>query len=109
MGAFAADKKTFFSGGPRDRDLLDVMIHHREPMEKVRGALKREQTETCEFHCILIRRTIFDRVGHFDEDMGATKDHIDFSICVAQAGGKIMPDRADAVQFLTTPHELTSV
>ncbi len=34
------------------------------------AALKREQTETCEFHCVLMRRTIFDRVGHFDEDMG---------------------------------------
>jgi glycosyltransferase involved in cell wall biosynthesis len=89
-GAFAVDKKTFFSSGPGDRDLLDVMTHHREPIEKVRDVLKREQTETCEFHCILMRRSIFDRTGPFDEDMGATKDHIDFSICVAQVGGKIV-------------------
>lgn len=99
-GAFAADNSAFFSAGAGDRDLLDVMIHHREPLEKIKGVLKREQTDTCEFHCILIRRNVFDRVGPLDEDMGATKDHIDFSMLIAKVGGKIMFEPTSLITYV---------
>jgi GT2 family glycosyltransferase len=69
--------------------LREKMYRQGQPVAKVRSQLQRSQTELCEFHCALVRTEIFDRIGKFDEAMLNTKEHVDFCMAIAQAGGSV--------------------
>ena len=69
--------------------LREKMYRQGQPVVKVRSQLQRSQTELCEFHCALVRTEVFERIGNFDEAMLNTKEHVDFCMAVAQAGGTV--------------------
>ena len=86
-----------FAGG-ESRVVTDIhgKRHIREKMYKqgqqvtdVLPSLQRTETELAEFHCVLIRREIFDRIGNLDPQMLCTKEHLDFCMTVREAGGKV--------------------
>ena len=54
----------------------------------------------CGFHCVLVRRDVFDRFGHLDEKLLSTKEHIDFSMTVRNAGGKVMFEPASVITYV---------
>jgi GT2 family glycosyltransferase len=58
-------------------------------LSEVQDQLKRRECEFAEFHCMLVRRDIFDTIGLLDEQLLSTREHIDFSMSVTNAGGKI--------------------
>lgn len=83
-----------FAGG-ESHIVTDVhgKLHIREKMYKqgqkvaeVRPRLKQMPTELTEFHCMLVRSDVFERVGTFDEAMLNTKEHLDFCMTVTAAG-----------------------
>ncbi|WNZ27626.1 glycosyltransferase [Leptolyngbya sp. NK1-12] len=55
--------------------------------------LHRKKTDYVEFHCMLVRTAIFEKIGLLDEGMLATREHIDFCFMVTQAGGSIYSER----------------
>ena len=55
----------------------------------VKDRLQRRECELAKFHCMLVRRDVFDAIGLLDEKLLSTKEHIDFSLTVTNAGGKI--------------------
>lgn len=55
----------------------------------VQDQLHRRECEFAEFHCVLVRRDLFDKIGLLDEKLLSTREHIDFSLTVTHAGGKI--------------------
>lgn len=55
----------------------------------VKDQLQRRVCEFAEFHCLLVRRDIFETIGLLDENLLSTREHIDFSMSVTNAGGKI--------------------
>jgi GT2 family glycosyltransferase len=63
----------------------------------VRDKLHRKKTDYVEFHCMLVRMAIFDKIGLLDEGMLATREHIDFCFMVTQAGGSIYSEREAVV------------
>ena len=63
----------------------------------VRDQLHRIQCEYVEFHCVLVRTEIFERIGLLDEGMLATREHIDLCMMVAQAGGSIYCERESVI------------
>jgi GT2 family glycosyltransferase len=67
---------------------------------EVKDQLKRQQCEFAEFHCMLVRREIFDRIGLLDEGFLSTREHIDFCLSVAQAGGKIYCEPESIVTYV---------
>lgn len=71
------------------RRLREKMYQQGQKVEQLRPQLKRIQTELAEFHCVLVRTEIFDRVGLLDEQMLNTKEHLDFCMTVAAAGGSV--------------------
>lgn len=71
------------------RHLREKMYLQLKRVEEVRDRLQRCQTELAEFHCVLVRRSIFDRLGPLDEAMLNTKEHLDFCMQVRQAGGTV--------------------
>ena len=90
-------KTVHFAGG-ESRIITDIngKRHIREKMYKqgqqvadVLPSLQRTETELAEFHCVLVRRAIFDRIGNLDPQMLCTKEHLDFCMTVREAGGKV--------------------
>ena len=63
----------------------------------VQDQLHRIQCEYVEFHCVLVRTEIFDRIGLLDEGMLATREHIDLCMMVDQAGGTIYCERDSVI------------
>jgi len=86
--------------GTSQRHLKDTMHHAGRKPEDVRSDLRRQRTEYAEFHCLLVRTDIFRQVGPFDEQLLNTRDHIDFSLLVAQAGGAIYLEPSSVVTFV---------
>lgn len=87
------------SGTPQRR-IKDTMHHAGRKPEDIRSDLRRQRTEIAEFHCFLVRTDIFRQVGPFDEQLLNTRDHIDFCLLVAQAGGVIYLEPASVVTFV---------
>jgi GT2 family glycosyltransferase len=98
-GDFAPDPKAFFEQPFGQRQMVEVMHLQGAKVADVAAGLKRSETQCCEFHCVLVRRSVFDRVGKLDEEMLATKEHIDFCMSVIQAGGKVMLEPASLVTY----------
>ncbi|MEO0981719.1 MAG: glycosyltransferase [Pseudomonadota bacterium] len=90
----------FLDAQGEERDFIEDMIAHGEPLEDHRDTLKREPTGYCEFHCVLVRRSVFEKTGPFDENMLSTKEHIDFCMGVHQAGGRVYFEPASVVTYV---------
>lgn len=99
-GAFAADVAAFFAAPAGSRELRDDMFRQGEALETARAALGRSAIQTCEFHCVLVRRDLFDRIGPLDPAMLATKEHLDFSMAVAAAGEAMLLEPASVVTYV---------
>jgi GT2 family glycosyltransferase len=67
---------------------------------EVRDQLHRQQCEFAEFHCMLVRTEIFDRIGLLDEELLSTREHIDFCMTVTYAGGTIYCEPASVVTYV---------
>lgn len=97
-GLFTSDVAAFFAT-PQGERIIDEAIHHQgDTVDAVPAG--RAETQCCEFHCVLVRRDVFERTGEFDEQMVNTKDHLDFSMSVIATGGKVLLEPRSVVTFL---------
>ncbi len=104
-------QRVHFAGG-ESHVVVDVKgrRHLREKMYKqghnaveLRPQLQRTQTELSEFHCTLVRTEIFEQIGYLDEAMLNTKEHLDFCMNVANAGGTIYFEPDSLVTYVPGP------
>ncbi len=95
-GLFARDAAAFFATPPGAREVVDIMHHENERISDL-PPLARAETQLCEFHGVMARRSVFDRIGPLDEGMLATKEHLDFCMSVIEAGGKVMIEPSSVV------------
>jgi hypothetical protein len=51
-----------------------------------RHLLRRMSSEYSEFHCMLLRRAVLDRLGPFDEAIGGSAEHIDLAMHMRELG-----------------------
>lgn len=70
------------------------------PVAEVQDQLHRQQCEFAEFHCMLVRRSIFEAIGSLDENLLSTREHIDFCLTVAQVGGSVYCEPAAVVTYV---------
>ncbi|MDJ0690792.1 MAG: glycosyltransferase [Xenococcaceae cyanobacterium MO_188.B32] len=70
------------------------------PVAEVRELLHRRQCEFAKFHCMLVRRDIFARIGLLDEALLSIREHIDFCLNVTQAGGTIYCEPDSVVTYV---------
>lgn len=68
---------------------------------EVKEQLQRQKCEFAEFHCMLIRREIFDKIGLLDEELLSTREHIDFCMTVNNAGGSFYCEPNSVVTYVT--------
>lgn len=85
------------------RRLRERHRYSNVPVARVRDSLRREATDLVEFHCMLVRRDTFDRVGMLDEKLLSFLDHVDFCLSITAAGGTIFIEPAAVVTHLAPP------
>lgn len=95
------DMAGFFENNPEYGRAFDEVMHgHAQKVEDYQGRLRRQQTGMCEFHCALVRRKVFEETGPLDEKLLSTKEHIDFSMTVRQAGGSVWFEPASVITYV---------
>lgn len=82
--------------------LREKMYKQGRRLVDERPKMQRTQTELCEFHCALVRTDIFEKIGLFDESMLNTKEHVDFCMGVAQAGGTVYFEPDSVATYVPT-------
>ena len=86
-------------------DTMKRKVHEKHyfvnrPVAEVQDKLHRQQCEFAEFHCLLVRQSIFDEIGLLDEELLNTREHIDFCLSITQAGGKIFCEPDSVVTYV---------
>jgi len=95
-----ADLRIVEDGGRR---LHEEHRHVDRLVAEVLPTLRREPIDLIEFHCMLVRRSAFGRVGPLDEQLLSFLDHVDFCLAVREAGGTVYFEPASVVTHLTPP------
>ncbi|NJN20871.1 MAG: glycosyltransferase [Leptolyngbya sp. RL_3_1] len=70
------------------------------PVVDVQDQLQRQHCEFAEFHCMLVRQSVFEAIGPLDENLLSTREHIDFCLTVGQVGGSIYCEPAAVVTYV---------
>ena len=70
------------------------------PVAEVKDQLQRRECELAKFHCLLVRRDIFDAIGLLDEKLLGTREHLDFSLTVGNTGGKIYCEPVSVITYV---------
>lgn len=86
--------------GRIERHMVDKIYRQGQRLAEVRDQLHREQTSAAEFHSLMARTEIFDKIGPFDEAMLAVRENLDFCLAVAQAGGTIYIEPASIITYV---------
>jgi GT2 family glycosyltransferase len=71
------------------RRLHEKMYFCDERVSDVRPQLHRRACELIEFHCMLVRRQVFDQLGPLDEALLNTREHVDICLTVREVGGTV--------------------
>jgi GT2 family glycosyltransferase len=100
--------ETSDNGG--SRAVKERMYFPGRRVESVRSELTRSQCRLAEFHCVLVRRSLLDEIGPFDEAMLNTREHLDFSLEVMKTGGTIYFEPDSLVTYVPgPPFKLTDI
>jgi GT2 family glycosyltransferase len=98
-----------FSGNWGERDFNQVQRHFNRPLSEVpEENLVRQTSDLIEFHCALIRRDVFEKVGTLDEELLTTREHLDFCLRILGAGGTIYFEPKSVINYLTPPPLMTT-
>jgi GT2 family glycosyltransferase len=100
---FAGGESRIWTDNTGRRRLREKMYNQGKRVGEVRSQLQRTQTELAEFHCVLVRTAIFERIGFLDEAMLNTKEHLDLCMSVIQVGGTIYFEPASVVTYVPGP------
>ncbi len=70
------------------------------PLEGSRNAVReRTRVDFVEQHCLLFRRSVFERIGPFDEELN-TRDEIDLSLALHHAGATVVLEPRAVVNYI---------
>ncbi|MGC1309002.1 MAG: glycosyltransferase [Phormidesmis sp.] len=82
------------------RWMVERRPHMHSPLSKLKAPLQAQPTGLVEFHCVLSRRDVFDRLGLLDERLMSIAEETDFSLDILAAGGTIYTEPASVVTYL---------
>ena len=100
---FAGGESHIWTDKTGQQRLREKMYHQGKQVANIRDRLQQTQTELAEFHCALVRRSIFDQLGALDEEMLNTKEHLDFCMSVRQLGGTVYFEPDSIVTYVPGP------
>jgi GT2 family glycosyltransferase len=71
-----------------------------KPLKRARNAVpERERVQFVEQHCLLFRRSVFDRIGRYDEELN-TRDEVDLSLALHHAGATVVLEPRSIVNYV---------
>jgi GT2 family glycosyltransferase len=82
------------------RRIIEKIYKQGRQLTDVRPELERQETGLAEFHCMMVRTEIFEKIGLLDEALLNTKEHVDLCIQVVEAGGKIYLEPESLVTYV---------
>jgi GT2 family glycosyltransferase len=85
---------------PTGRRLIDRHEMSNRPYEDVAPTIVRRPCGFVEFHAMLVRRDVFDRLGLLDEQLLSGPEHFDLCLQVLRAGGSIWIEPEARVNYL---------
>ncbi|MEL6490817.1 MAG: glycosyltransferase [Cyanobacteria bacterium J06621_3] len=103
MVHFAGGESHVWIDKKGQRRLREKMYLQGKRVDEVEDRLKRQPTELAEFHCVLVRRSIFDQLGALDEKMMNTKEHLDFCMAVRDMGEQVYFEPSSVVTYVPGP------
>lgn len=74
-----------------------------QPLGGLAQPLESQECGFAEFHCMLVRSDIFEKVGPFDPKMLSVLEHFDFCLTVQEAGGKIWFEPGSVMTYIPPP------
>jgi hypothetical protein len=74
-----------------------------ERLADVAPRLALAPVDQIEFHCVLVRTDLFDRIGPLDEGLLSWFDHSDLSLRIREAGGTLFVEPRAAVTYVPPP------
>ena len=77
--------------------------HTNRPFAEVGPDIQSRFVDLLEFHATLVRMDVFRQVGGGDEQLTSSRDHLDFCMRVAGAGGRIYLEAKSVVTHLLGP------
>lgn len=99
-GTFAASAETFFAQPRGERRIVEDAFLQRTDISDPEVPRAAFDTQLVEFHCVMARRDMLERMGWLDEGMLATKEHLDFCMSVIAAGGRIRVEPRSVVTYV---------
>jgi GT2 family glycosyltransferase len=100
---FAGGQSHVWQDSKGRKRIREKMYSQGQRVAELRDRLQRQETELAEFHCVLVRTALFERVGKLDEAMLNTKEHLDFCMTVREAGGTVYFEPASLVTYVPGP------
>ncbi|MDZ4874088.1 MAG: hypothetical protein CLLPBCKN_003484 [Chroococcidiopsis cubana SAG 39.79] len=93
------------------RRLHDKIYKQGKRVADLGDFLQRQPTGLAEFHCMLVRTAIIEKIGgQLDPAMMNTKEHVDFCVAVSEAGGSIYLEPTSLVTYINgMPLELSEI
>lgn len=85
------------------RLLREAHCHPGERVADLAASLRRQACELVEFHCVLVRRSLFERVGALDEGLLSLHEHIDLCLLAREAGGAVWFEPDARVAYVPPP------
>lgn len=93
-----------FSGVWGEREFVQTQRYFMKHISEVpKEEMRRQQCDIIEFHCALVRRDVIDRVGGMDEGLLTTREHLDFSQRVLDAGGTVWFEPESVITYRMPP------
>lgn len=90
-------------GNSTRRKIIEKIYKQGRKVADVRPHLQRQETGLAEFHCMMVRTEIFEKIGILDEGLLNTKEHVDLCIMVQNEGGKIYLEPDSLVTYVPGP------
>ncbi|MUG98079.1 glycosyltransferase [Scytonema sp. UIC 10036] len=85
------------------RRIIEKIYKQGRQVSEVRPQLQRQKTGLAEFHCMMVRTEIFQKIGLLDEALLNTKEHVDLCIQVAEVGGTVYLEPDSLVTYVPGP------
>jgi GT2 family glycosyltransferase len=104
------EKRVIHMAGGRTHITVDKGQRHffeehrftERSIEEVRHDLRREPCELVEFHCMLVRSEVLERLGPLDEGLMSQAEHSDLCLLVREEGGTVYFEPEAAVTYVTS-------
>jgi Glycosyl transferase family 2 len=83
--------------------LYDEQYLFNAPLDSLPAQLERKQWDYAEFHCMLVRTDLLQRLGPLDEGLFSLQEHIDLGLAVRKAGGSIYMEPRGRTSYVPVP------